>query len=293
MRVTRLLTAAVFTLFAAACSTDSPVGVETDATQYDAAVSTMFSQLSNVEASKNNLGVCKMWGGNGPVPTEPFEFTWEATTEPSSGSFSLMANTCAWLGEGDNMHSWSSETLLTVTEDVPAGMKVSEVLLGDRSTNGATATTLTDPGASVQVKIGKVSGMIFVNVDTPPPPPVPTGICEGGVTKLVVKYIGAAPLNGEVRGKRRNPKPSAILPGQVSIVNGETHYTFAMTTLGGLFSPVANGRIGNNFQLYIGNTQIVDFHTSCSAPIYPGMQLAGTFEIVEVYSAKGGQIGPQ
>jgi hypothetical protein len=121
---------------------------------------------------------------------------------------------------------------------------------------------------------------------------VPTGVCDGGVNKIVVKYVGAVPLAGEVRGQRRNPTQSAILPGQISGVAPDLRYTFATTDLGGLFSPVANGRIANNFRIYIGEALISDFHTSCSAPIYPGMILGGLFEITEVYSVNGGLIGP-
>jgi len=256
-------------------------------------------QFSDVTG--NQVAACKVWRGQ-PTSRQEFTFTFEATNAPTSGTFTLKADsTCVYIRDQNNkLLSWPAATTLTITEVVPEGMKVSEIWLGSRTLTdelGEPLIThkLQDPGPTVQFNVGETLGVVFYNTDAPPPPPppVPTGVCEGGVTKLVVKYIGAAPLNGAVRGKRRNPQPSAILPGQVSVVNGETHYTFAMTTLGGLFSPVANGRIGNNFQLYIGNRQIVDFHTSCSAPIYPGMQLAGTFEIVEVYSAKGGQIGPQ
>jgi hypothetical protein len=122
--------------------------------------------------------------------------------------------------------------------------------------------------------------------------PAEFGKCEGGVSKLVLKYIGAAPLTEAVRGKRRNPGPSAILDALETTVGGTTYYTFAIAGLGGQFSPVANGRLANNFQIFIGNTMVADIHTSCSAPIFPGMQIAGLFEIVEVYSLKGGAIPP-
>ena len=123
--------------------------------------------------------------------------------------------------------------------------------------------------------------------------PKAIGTCEGGVTKLVVKYIGSTPLTAGdvVAGQRLNPGGSAILPAQTSDVAGTTLYTFAISSVGGQFSAVANGRLANNFRLFINGTQIADVHTSCSQPIYPGMIIGGQFEIVEVYSAKGGLIG--
>jgi hypothetical protein len=122
---------------------------------------------------------------------------------------------------------------------------------------------------------------------------IPTGTCEGGVNKIVVKYIGADPLAGVVRGQRRNPQQSAILDAIVTGAGDAARYTFATTEMGGQFTSVAAGRIANNFRIFIGTTLIADFHTSCSAPIYPGMQLGvgGVFEITEVYSVKGGMIG--
>lgn len=119
------------------------------------------------------------------------------------------------------------------------------------------------------------------------------GTCEGGVSKLVVKYIGSTPLGAGdvVGGQRLNPGTSGVLPAQTSNVAGTTLYTFAIASLGGQFSPVANGRLGNNMRLFINGTEAGDVHTSCSVPIYPGQVIGGVFEIVEVYSLKGGKIG--
>jgi hypothetical protein len=54
---------------------------------------------------------------------------------------------------------------------------------------------------------------------------------------------------------------------------------------------VANGRLANNFRLFVNGSLNIDFHTSCSAPIYPGLVI-GDFQIVDVWSVNGGQIGP-
>jgi hypothetical protein len=120
----------------------------------------------------------------------------------------------------------------------------------------------------------------------------PTGVCDGGVTKLVMKYNGNGSPAGTVRGQRRNPGQSSILDAIVTVNGGETYYTFAIHALGGQFNAVANGRLANNFKVYTGNTQVADFHTSCSAPIYPGMLIGGPFELVEVHSVNGGMMGP-
>jgi hypothetical protein len=122
------------------------------------------------------------------------------------------------------------------------------------------------------------------------------GICEGGVDEFTVRYTGTTPLSGTVRGQRRNPQPSGILDAQTSVVSGETHYRFAVTSRSGQFSAVANGRLANNFKLFINGSEIVDFHTSCSAPIYPGMTLGPSdrqFTIVSVHSVSGGWVGAQ
>lgn len=136
-----------------------------------------------------------------------------------------------------------------------------------------------------------VTASASINQTCPPPP---TGLCEGGVSKLVVKYTGTQALNGTVRGQRRNPGTSPILNAITQGIVPNTLYTFAIMSMGGQFGPVANGRLANNFKLFIGSKEIVDFHTSCSTPIYPGMKIGPVpqqFEIVEVWSLKGGKMG--
>src|SRR5690606_9919522 len=100
-----------------------------------------------------------------------------------------------------------------------------------------------------------------------------------------------SPLTDVVEGQRRNPQRSGILPAQTSGVGPNTLYTFAIQSLGGLFTPAANGRLANELTIFVGGTEVATVHTSCSQPIYPGMIIAGLFEIVEVHSVKGGQIG--
>lgn len=131
-------------------------------------------------------------------------------------------------------------------------------------------------------------------VTPPPPPPPPTdpppvtgsGVCEGGVTKLVLKYIGSGSLNGVVYGQRsapgKGPKTAAEVSGNL--------YTFATEEMGGLFESVSSGRLANNFTVFVGSTNVGEAHTSCSVPIYPGMMVGNLFEIVEVWSKGGGLI---
>lgn len=122
--------------------------------------------------------------------------------------------------------------------------------------------------------------------DPPPPPSTGSGVCSGGVTKLVLKYIGTTPFSGVVYGQRTAPgkglKTAAVVSGGL--------YTFATEEMGGVFESVSSGRLANNFTVFIGNTKIGDVHTSCSVPIYPGMKVGSQFEIVEVWSKGGGLI---
>lgn len=142
-------------------------------------------------------------------------------------------------------------------------------------------------------------GLLGCGGGTPPPPPPPppvdpppstgSGVCSGGVTKLVVKYIGSglAP-NGVVSGQRSAPGSGLKLNAQVS-GSSPVLYTFATTEMGGLFDSVSGGRLANNFTLFIGNTAVGDAHTSCSTPIYPGMKIGTQFEIVELWTRGAGR----
>lgn len=127
-------------------------------------------------------------------------------------------------------------------------------------------------------------------MDSPETPP-PTGVCEGGVSLLILKYEGITPLTGDVFGQRRNPQASALLPAQNVGTPLNPRYQFAIAELGGLFDSVAQGRLANNFAIFVGFEMVTEIHTSCSAPIFPGMPVGGGFVITEVHSVKGGIIG--
>lgn len=127
-------------------------------------------------------------------------------------------------------------------------------------------------------------------MDSPETPP-PTGVCEGGVTLLILKYEGITPLAGDVFGQRRNPQASGLLPAQNVGTPMNPRYQFAIAELGGLFDSVANGRLANDFAIFVGLQMVTEIHTSCSAPIFPGMPVGGGFVVTEVHSAKGGIIG--
>jgi len=127
--------------------------------------------------------------------------------------------------------------------------------------------------------------------DPPPSDPPPTtgsGVCSGGVTKLVLKYIGSGSPSGVVRGQRTAPGKGSMVDAQVSGTS-PVLYTFAVTDMGGLFDPIAGGRLANNLGVFIGNTMIADVHTSCSVPIFPGMKVGTQFEVVEVWTKGGGR----
>lgn len=166
-----------------------------------------------------------------------------------------------------------------------------------RSVTVGTATQAASCGLYDNTATAAATGVTPVSddatIDLKCPQP-PTGICEGGVTKLVVKYIGTVPLAGAVSGQRVAPGTGPRLAAQTSGVGPNTLYTFAITPLGGLFAPVANGRLANEFRFFVNNVLHQQLHTSCSVPIYPGQRFGPAnqqFEIVAVFSLKGGEIG--
>lgn len=171
--------------------------------------------------------------------------------------------------------------------------------LGGALTFSGSALTAVDVGtytdgivpagyASTNYTISYEPGTLTI---TPPPSDPGSGVCEGGVNKLVLKYIGSGSPNGTVSGQRTAPGTGPKLGAQVS-GSSPVLYTFATKEMGGLYDPVSGGRLANQFAVFIGDTQIDDVHTSCSVPIYPGMKVGTQFEIVEVWTRGGGSFGP-
>lgn len=170
--------------------------------------------------------------------------------------------------------------------------------------SGVTLTSLQDTLVAIIMNYheGTVNGGLLGcggGTTPPPPPPPPTdpptdpppatgsGVCSGGVTKLVLKYIGSGSPSGVVSGQRIAPGKGDMVAAQVS-GSSPVLYTFATTEMGGQFGSVSGGRLANNLSVFVGNTKIADVHTSCSVPIYPGMKVGSDFEIVALWTRGGG-----
>lgn len=147
--------------------------------------------------------------------------------------------------------------------------------------------TYENTASAVANGVEPVTASATVVVDCDPPAPE---TCSGGVTALVFRYVGPQPIAGEVRGQREAPASGQrpILPAQTVGVGPGTLYIFAIDALGGLFEPVANGRLANQFALYIGDTKVASAHTSCSEPLYRGTIYGGVFELVDFATVNGG-----
>jgi len=100
------------------------------------------------------------------------------------------------------------------------------------------------------------------------------GECEGGVTALTLRYLGAGSPNIEVKAGDK-----LVFSGQPD-ANGE----FSFVGVG------ADQKLGKEIKVYVNGTE-TKIHTSCSQPIGPGL-VVGDFEVVEGTSLKGGKLCP-
>lgn len=108
----------------------------------------------------------------------------------------------------------------------------------------------------------------------------PCGECEGGVSKLTLRYLGDQAADILVLARQKGKLSVNLFEGTVP--SGES-FTVESSEPG--------KRMGNEIGLWVDGELDVRIHTSCSQPIAPGM-VFGSFEIVSVYSVKGGLVCP-
>lgn len=114
---------------------------------------------------------------------------------------------------------------------------------------------------------------------TPPPPPAGTGVCDGKVNALTLKYNGLVSANIKVVQK-----------------DGKNQLTVFDNTVaaGAEFSFVGAdkmGTLGVEITLYVNGVKNTAIHTSCSQPIGPGL-VSGSFTVIAGTSRNGGALPP-
>jgi hypothetical protein len=117
------------------------------------------------------------------------------------------------------------------------------------------------------------------------PDPEECGACEGKITTLTLRYLGAAAASVEVIAKRGGN-------GNDTVFSGTLHPGDEFTVVGpasgnGGFA----GTLGTEIRFYVDGSYQTFLHTSCSAPVGPGT-LAGSFLVLEGASKEGGALCP-
>lgn|GEM_PF-1216708 len=102
------------------------------------------------------------------------------------------------------------------------------------------------------------------------------GECEGGLSTLSVRYEGTATKTVKIVGKSTVYFNASVAPGTIITIS----------------KGPSDKRIVNEIDLYINNVKNTSIHTSCSQPIYPGLNF-GSFLVTAAVSNKGGEICPK
>ncbi|KAF0193129.1 MAG: hypothetical protein FD165_232 [Gammaproteobacteria bacterium] len=114
---------------------------------------------------------------------------------------------------------------------------------------------------------------------TPPPPPVGTGVCDGKVNALTLKYNGLA--SAAIKVVQKDSK------NLLTVFDGTV-------AAGAQFSFVGAdkmGTLGVEITIYVNGVKNTSIHTSCSQPIGPGL-VSGAFTVIAGTSRNGGALPP-
>ncbi len=106
------------------------------------------------------------------------------------------------------------------------------------------------------------------------------GECEGGVTRLSLRYLGSNQSLIQVyRGNRPIPHKllfeGVVIPGETFTFDGNRH----------------NDRMGRKISIFVDGARNARIHTDCRKPIGSGL-IKGDFEVVSGYSSRGGLLCP-
>ena len=138
-----------------------------------------------------------------------------------------------------------------------------------------TATTINTGTAVGQLSDGMECSASDSTTVTVVKPPVTGGECDGKVTDLVLKNLGA---DAQVRVDQKK--------------DGTVFDDFVPT--GGEFSFTGTdkkGTLGTEISIFVNGNLNTKIHTSCSKPIGPGL-VSGSFEVISGNSRNGGPLPP-
>ena len=127
-----------------------------------------------------NVGICKTWLGDEPVPAIDWQFEWTATSAPAAGSTTIVPSDFNGISACISLGSWPAGTEVTVTEVVPTGYFLERILLQGRVE--ADDRLILDPDPpTVTFLVDTYQSVYFKNdgIDIPPPPPGGEGCTPG------------------------------------------------------------------------------------------------------------------
>lgn len=113
------------------------------------------------------------------------------------------------------------------------------------------------------------------------------GDCEGKVTRLALRYNGAACATVEAHATPDQRFADSTAFGPATVCPGQTFEVFGRPSSSGGF----NGTLGTDLELFVDGSFHVSIHTSCSQEIGPGF-VAGLFTVIEAESQEGGLLCP-
>lgn len=187
MRLRRAVPLFLVAIIVAACSSDLPTT--------PGLISPEGSALMTEDPTLLEVGICKTWLGETPVPDIDWQFEWTATAAPTAGTTTVSIPADGRISNCVNLGFWPAGTDVTVTEIVPDGYFL-ELIVLQRRGGGADNITDTDP-PTVTFSVDTYSTVIFKNdkLDIPPPP-VGTQGCTPGFWRQphhFDQWVGYAP----------------------------------------------------------------------------------------------------
>jgi len=164
MRIRRAVPLFLAAVALAACSSDLPTTPGLTSAE-DSALMTQHGELLDV-------GICKTWLGEDPVPAINWQFQWTATSAPTSGSTTIVPGDFNGPAACISLGSWPAGTEVTVTEVVPDGYTLELILLQGRVEGTDQRIENPDP-PSATFLVDTYRAIYFKNdgMDIPPPPP--------------------------------------------------------------------------------------------------------------------------
>jgi hypothetical protein len=200
------------------------------------------------------------------------------------GSFTLVAMN----GQGGSTDV-TYQYVVTNNGDPLTGVNVTDNVLGDiggpvnLTTDESRTFTKSTMITGTTVNVAKASALLGGEVcsasDTTTvtvvEPPVTGGECDGKVTNLTLKNLGAG---GRVRVEQK--KDGTVFDDFVP-AGGE--FSFSGTD--------KKGTLGTEISIFVNGILNTKIHTSCSKPIGPGL-VSGSFEVISGDSRNGGPLPP-